>query len=116
MQWFNRVQSRVCIIRFSKPSIAPLTEEEQTDFDTLDDMILEGGLSKAIGFAIAAGKVLQDKTKFKEMRASLRSYFQGREINNWTNLALCLKEVATHAFSLEIASLHLLTVASSVSI
>ena len=89
-----RVQSRVCVIPFSKPSISPINEDQQKAFDELDDIMVAGELSSACGWAIRQKAVLVDKEKFKEMRTTLRPFFQGRSVLNWTYVAICLKQVS----------------------
>lgn len=90
-----RVQSRVCVIPFTKPSISPTTEEQQLKFDELEDMLVGGELSSLCGWVIKQIAVLEDKEQFKEMRKTLRPFFQGRSVLNWTFVAICLKQVRT---------------------
>lgn len=90
---FYRVLSRVCIVSFSKPSIAPVSDEQQDAFDELDDMICGGVLSSVIGWAIQMGKKLNNKDKLKKIKGILRPHFHGRAILNWSLVALCLEEV-----------------------
>lgn len=90
----ERVQSRLCIIPFTKPSIAPTTEEQQEAFDELDDILIGGELSSVCGWAIKQKVSLEDKEKFKAMKLTLRPHFQGRSVLNWAYLAICLKEVS----------------------
>lgn len=89
----ERVQSRLCIIPFKKPSIAPTTEDQQTAFDELDDILMSGELSSVCGWAIKQREILEEKDKFKAMKAILRPHFEGRSVLNWAYIGICLKEV-----------------------
>ena len=84
----------MCVIPFTKPSIAPTTEKQQEKFDELEDMLVAGELSSACGWAIKQMAILEDKEKFKAMRTTLRPFFQGRSVLNWTYVALCLQQVS----------------------
>lgn len=89
-----RVQSRVCVIPFEKPSIAPSTEERQDAFEDLEDMLADGLPSSAFGWAVAQKALLQDKEAIRDLKSRFRSHFQGRAVQNWSLLALCLKQVS----------------------
>ena len=83
---FHKVQSRVCIIPFTKPSVAPTTEEEHLAFDELEDALDDHDLSKAIAWAIWFKSVLEDKEEIQCIRSLLTGVFQGQSANNWSLL------------------------------
>ena len=90
--------SRVGIVPFSKPSLAPITDEQQQAYKELEDMLTEGMLSSVCGWAIKQEEKLLNKDEVKEMKALLRPHFQGCSASNWTFVALCLKQVRTTCF------------------
>lgn len=91
-----RVQSRVCIINFEGPSIAPINEIQQNQFDELDDLMSSGDLSASCGWVVKQGRLLQDRQLLREMITAFRPHYSGRKANNWAMLALCVKEVCMH--------------------
>ena len=79
----------MCVVPFSKPSIAPSTDQEQEAFEELEDMLSEGTLSSVCGWAISLEKVLVNKEKVREMKSVVREHLEGRFASNWTLLAVC---------------------------
>ena len=53
--------SRMCIIPFSKPSIAPHTDDEYSAFNEVNDMLECGQLSSVVGWVITQNKVMMSK-------------------------------------------------------
>ena len=49
---FCRVITRATVIPFREPSISPNNEEEEDAFTELEELILSGELSRAVGWAI----------------------------------------------------------------
>jgi hypothetical protein len=94
----ERVLSRVCILPFKKPTIAPSTDEEQDAFDYLEELIESQAISSSIGWIIRQGNILKDKEEMKSMKSHLRRYYKGRSITNWSLLALCAKQVNNFIF------------------
>ena len=78
----------------SLPTITPQTEEQQVTFDELDDLLDDGKLSSAIGWAIEQHSVLSDKQEVRLMKKQLQgSSFQGRSRGNWALLTITAKQV-----------------------
>lgn len=101
---YCRVQSRVCKVPFQKPSTAPLDEDRQDAFDELEDLLADGLPSSAVGWAVAQKALLLDRDATRDLRSHFRSHFQGRAVQNWTLLGLCLKQVSD--VKSEIAKVH----------
>lgn len=85
--------SRVCVVPFSKPSIAAITDEQLDAFDELDDMIDQSAPSQALGWIIQQKSLLHDKDRLRDMKKRLRGAFQGRTQMNWALVALTTTEV-----------------------
>jgi hypothetical protein len=71
---FHKVQSRVCIIPFTKPSVAPTTEEEHLAFDELEDA-LDALLHGPSGLNLC----LKTKKKFSVLDHYSREFFKGSQ-------------------------------------
>lgn len=91
----NRVQSRVCVVPFRSPKIAPTTDELQDSFDELDDLLNEKSFSSACGWVVRVGRSLQDKCTVKDMTKIFRPHYPGRRATNWALLGVCVKQVCT---------------------
>ena len=78
---------------FSKPSIAPSTDQQQEAYEELEEMLNGGALSSMCGWIISMEKVLTNKDKLKEMKSRVQQHFEGRLVSNWTLLGVCLQEV-----------------------
>lgn len=90
----HRVLSRVCVVPFRIPSITPETEEQQSAFDALEDMLDDHRPSSAIGWAISQRDELRNKAAIREMKALLKGPFQGRTTGNWALVLVCTKQVS----------------------
>lgn len=88
-----RVQSRVCVVPFTPPKIAPTTESQQDSFDELDDLLTEDTFSSACGWVIQLCKLLQDRNVVQDMAREFRPHYGGRKAINWALLTVCVKEV-----------------------
>lgn len=87
------MQSRLCLIPFTKPAVAPVTEDEHLAFDELEDVLEDQELSSAIGWAIQLKSLLVCKEEVRLVKVLLRDSFQGRSAHNWSLLLLCAKQV-----------------------
>lgn len=84
---------------FNKPSVAPQSEDEQTAFDELDDIIEEREISACVGWAVKLKKSLICKDEVREMRSLITGSFTGRSAHNWALLLLCTKQVNTQVIA-----------------
>lgn len=80
---------------FSKPSIAPKSEEQISAFEDLEEMLDDGRLSSAIGWIIRQKEVLGDKQLLKAVRRQLVHSMEGRCLTNWTVVVHAAIEVRT---------------------
>ena len=87
------VKSRLCIVPFEGPNIAPTTDKEQECFDELDDPVYDGNLSTACGWVIKVGQHLNSREAVREMVMFFRPHFPGREAINRALIGVCLKQV-----------------------
>ena len=73
---------------FSKPSVAPMTEDGQDAYDELEDMLSDGTLSSVFGWAVSQRSLLSDKEEIREVKSQLRLQFgeSGRSVQNWALL------------------------------
>ena len=78
---------------FLKPAVAPVNDEEQEAFDTLDDLLDENKPATAICWAVQQHEMLTDKTELQVMRHLLHGAFKGRMQRNWALLTICAKQV-----------------------
>ena len=70
---FCRVVTRATVIPFREPSISPNNEEEEDAFTELEELILSGELSRAVGRAIQQRQVLlSNKETLKSLKERLR--------------------------------------------
>ena len=83
-----RVTSRVCIVPFSKPAIAP----QQKDFDKLHDIICSGEMSTMFSWIVRQRSVLSNREELNKAKEKLQC-FKGRTRNNWAHLSLCVSQV-----------------------
>lgn len=85
--------SRVCVIPFSKPSIAPESEDQEEAFEIVDELIDNQQLSQAVGWIISLSEAVNSKQQLKEMKEKLRDSFKGRCLMNWSLVALTTTKV-----------------------
>lgn len=90
----ERVQSRLCIIPFAKPSIAPITDEQQEAYDELDDLLAGEELSSVCGWAIAQRAALLNNESHK---VDIEEFFPGESGHQ---LGLCCHVRATSKYYL----------------
>ena len=88
-----RVMSRVCVVPFCKPSIAPITDEQDDAFDDIERMIEENLLSQALGWVIKQASTVHNREQLRTMKQKLRRVFQGRCLMNWALVTLTTTKV-----------------------
>lgn len=96
----SRVCTRATIINFALPSIGPVDDEEEEVFAELEELITEGEVSKAAGWAIALGNH-NLREEVLVMKESLRGTMSGRKCKNWAILLYFLKKVCCTSSILE---------------
>ena len=80
---------------FNLPTVAPATDEEEEAFAELDDLLLSGELSSAIGWAIAQGKLLlSNRDEIRELKKMTQLH--GRSSQNWAILLFFVKQVRNY--------------------
>ena len=90
----SRVLSRVCVVPFKTPKVAPISEEQQEAYDELDDLLDDGKPSSTIGWAVRQQSLLSKKEPVHQMKKLLHGSFNGRSRHNWTILTLCAQQVS----------------------
>ena len=63
MTLIYRVQSRVCVVPFNKPSIFAVTDDQVDAFDDVDELIDENLLCQGLGWIIRQAKLVHNKQK-----------------------------------------------------
>uniref|UniRef100_A0A1X7TIA1 Uncharacterized protein n=1 Tax=Amphimedon queenslandica TaxID=400682 RepID=A0A1X7TIA1_AMPQE len=85
----ERVQSRVCIVPFIKPSVAPEDDSEHDSYEELEEMLHNDLLSTMMQWVIRIGKILKDKEGVKSIKDELRGSYKGPSLCNWSLLLTC---------------------------
>ena len=88
----------MCVVPFSKPSIAAVSADELEAFDEIDEMIDSNLLCQALGWIIKQKGTIHNKQKLRATKQKLLKTFTGRALANWALVALSTQEVRYYTY------------------